>query len=292
MELTLGIDVGGTSIKAALVASDGTVRTTKRVLTPRLDPTGSQTISAIAGLVDDFQHRRDFLGVGIAVPGIVNESSGTVVSAVNLGWTGLPMKLLVEAALGRSIAFVQDVRAGAYAEAALGASARATTSMFIPIGTGISMATVIHGSILASEGWAGEIGQVRVDQTADRVGVTPLTLENVASAAALARRLGCADAVEVAARVRAGDPTAGLVWADAVDAIAKALAWATAVIGPDIVVLGGGLAQSGELLLTPLRAAFAAELGSLRHPQVVRARFGDRSATVGAALLAQQHAGA
>ena len=284
--LTLGIDVGGTSIKCSAIDPSGESRDVLRMPTPRGDIDGVRTASAVAGLIKRVSTEHRIAAVGVAVPGIVDEASGTVLSAVNLGWTQVGFRELVEGSTRIPVAFGQDVRTGALAEARLGAARGYPVSVFLPIGTGVSIATVIDGVPLASGGWAGELGQLPIGRPGE---VDRASIESLASAAAIAARTHSASALEAAERVRQGDPVAVRVWAEAIDALADALAWTVAVTGAGIVVVGGGLGSAGRLLLDPLDAGLAARLGSLRRPVVAGAAFAARSTLVGAGVLAPAH---
>lgn len=284
----LGIDVGGTSIKAAAIGADGEAWHERRVATPRGDSDGRRTIGLLSRLVAEFTHRLDLTAVGIAVPGIVDETRGVVISAVNLGWDHLPLRDLLAPALDLTLVFGQDVRTGAFAEATRGAAAaQPGVSVFVPIGTGIAAGIIVDGRPLTSGGWAGEIGQIDVAETVERVDLPNRTLEEVASASAIATRLGVVDAREAAALVRSGDSRATRIWMDAISAIAEALAWTTAVTGAETIVVGGGLAGAGSVLIDPLEVQLRARLGVLRMPRLVVAAFGDRAAMVGAGLMAR-----
>jgi len=87
--------------------------------------------------------------------------------------------------------------------------------------------------------------------------------------------------------VRGGDPAASAVWSDAVDVLADSLAWLAAVVAPTTIVVGGGLAEAGDLLFSPLALAVDSRLGIVRRPDLVRAVHGEAAATVGAVLLAR-----
>ncbi|MHA6695497.1 ROK family protein [Homoserinimonas sp. A520] len=286
--LSLGIDVGGTSIKAAAVDAEGRLHAEQRVQTPSGDSSGDKAAEIISGLIDQFCASHRVTSVGVAVPGIVNEESGVVVSAVNLGWEGLPLRQMITALTPLPLFFGQDVRAGAYAETALGAARdRNGVVAFVPIGTGIAAGIMVDGSPLTAGGWAGEIGQMAVAATAPRAG-TAQSLESVASASAIARRIGSADAKAAVELVSGGDASAILIWNDAVDALAESLAWMTAIVGAETIIIGGGLAESGSVLMDPLERALAVRLGALRRPALLTAAFGDQAAIVGAGLLAHR----
>lgn len=286
----LGVDVGGTGVKARLTDADGRVLDDHRVPTPRDDPDGTALAAAVADLAVRATEHGPLAAVGLVTPGVVDEPSGTVVLAVNLGWRDVPARERVRAALlARGIdvpvAFGQDVRAGALAEVAAGGPALATGSVsFVPVGTGLASTLVVDGAVVSGGGWAGEIGQVRIP-TGPHAG---LRVEEIASAGAVARRSGAPSAHAAMLRVRDGDPVATAVWHECVAVLADALAWTTAVAGCHTVVVGGGLAESGPLLLEPLRTALAERLVGVRVPAVVPARHGDAAGAIGAGLLARR----
>jgi glucokinase len=278
----LGIDVGGTSIKGLRLSSSGTAEAESRVATPSPDPTGERVVDAVAGLVAT-------LGgpgtgpVGLVVPGIVDEARGVAVWSANVGFRDAPLRDLASARLGVPVAFGQDVRAGALAEQRSGAARDAGTSVaFVPIGTGVAAAFIVDGHILVSGGWAGEIGQA-VLMSGIHAG---LRVEEVASASATARRAGEPDALAVARRVANGDPAAVAVWHETVSVLADALAGIVVTTAPTTIVVGGGLAHAGALLLDPLGVELSRRLGTLRPPALVAAQHGDLAAAIGAGHLA------
>lgn len=283
----LAIDVGGTSVKARWTDSAGTILAEARRPTPVNDPRGE----ALANLLAELATRQgpQLAAIGLVVPGIVDERAGMVREAVNLGWRSLPVAEIAKHHLHATgvnvpLAFGQDVRAGALAEARDGAAAGTCGPVaFVPIGTGVAAALVVDGEIAPLSPTAGEIGQLTIRGGA----FEGQRLEEVASAAAIARRTGVEHAREAAALVQAGDRHAAEVWADAIDALAEALAWTTVVTGCNSVVIGGGLAESGDLLLAPLREALRSRLSGLVPPSLVRARYGEAAGVVGAGILAR-----
>ncbi|MGK9147804.1 ROK family protein [Plantibacter flavus] len=281
----LGIDVGGTGIKAALTAVDGTVLASWREPTPIGDPSGERTRDVVVGLVTAAGAVSPPQAVGVVVPGVVDEDRGVCVHAVNLGWRDLAFPELLRPALDIPLAFGQDVRAGALAEAVSGAAAGMDgTIAFVPVGTGLASALVIDGVPFAGGGWAGEIGQ-RVLREGPYRG---LRVEQVASAGGIARLAGAADAKTVAAAALRGESEAVRIWEAAVDALAEALAGITVVAAPTAIVVGGGLALAGELLFGPLEQGLRERLEVVRVPRVLPALHGDEAATVGAGILARR----
>lgn len=290
----LGVDVGGTTIKARLFASDDRVAGEWRVDTPRDDASAVQTVAAIQGILAEAvavvgaHGRAEAVGaIGLVIPGVVDDVAGLSVASVNLGWHAVPVRDLVATATGLPVGFGQDVRAGALAESTTGAARAVRDMAFVPVGTGLASAFVSDGVPLVSGGWAGEIGQVVIQRGAASA-LRGLRVEEVASAGGVARRLGAGNAREVADRVRAHDPAAIAVWNDAVDILADTLSWIAAVAAPEMIVVGGGLAESGDLLFAPLRQALDERLAFSRRPALARALHGDAAAIVGAGLLARR----
>lgn len=283
----LGVDVGGTTVKARLVEAGpgGRALWERRVPTPRGDADGRRTVAAVVELVDAAREQGRLDAVGLVVPGIVDDEAGTSVASVNLGWRDVPLRAMLADASSLPVGFGQDVRAGALAEAATGAGAGSTGGLaFVPVGTGLASAFVQHGDALVSGGWAGEIGQVVLTSGP----LAGLRVEDVASAGGLARRLGAENALAVVERVRAGDPEAVAAWRDLVAVLADCLTWITAVAAPATLVVGGGLAGAGALLFDPLGLALDERLAHSHRPALVPAVHGDGAAMVGAALLAER----
>lgn len=292
----VAVDVGGTSIKAALVDRDLAAVRVLREPTRRVG--GAADVGQIADLVSRLAGDDQVAGVGVAVPGVVDDVTGVVRTAVNLGWRDLPLRDELAARTGLPLLVRHDVRTGALAEFTLGAAAGEADAVFLAIGTGIAAALQVDGHPLVAGGYAGEIGHLVVDP-----GGAPCPcgargcLETLAAAPAVARRYAersgrsVADAAEVAARLAQGDPDAAAVWRDAVAALATALLAAVTTLGSRVIVLGGGLAEAGEALVGPVREDLHARLTFQAPPRVVRAALGQDAGRAGAALLAWQAAG-
>jgi glucokinase len=278
----LGVDVGGTTIKAVRLSASGDVVAEHRLSTPGADGSGHRLVEAVDRAVRALGGS-DGRPVGVVIPGVIDEDRGVVVGAGNLGLRDAPVRARLQERLAAPVALGHDARAAATAEARSGA-ARAVegTVAFVAIGTGLGSAVLVDGRPLVSGGWAGEISQV-VLSSGPHAG---RRVEEVASATALATRAGAADAAEVARRVAQGDPAAAALWADTVAVLAEALAWLSAVVAPTAIVVGGGLSRSGSLLLDPLSGELGRRLGRLRVPSLLPAAHGDLAGALGAALMA------
>ncbi|MEH1165666.1 ROK family protein [Micromonospora sp. CPCC 205539] len=302
--VVVALDVGGTGMKCALVRPDGVaVRTERHPTNAARGPAAvvGTILDVAVGLAD--KARADGLtpiALGIAVPGVVDEARGVAVWSANVGFRDVPLRDLAAKRLGLPTALGHDVRVGGLAEARLGAGRGAGHVLFVAIGTGIAAAHVIDGTAaVGAHGAAGEIGHILVRPDGPRCGCgRPGCLETIASAAAIGRRYaelagaapdGTATAVtaaEVAERAAAGEPLAARVWQDAIEALADGLASGQALFDVSTIVLGGGLAQAGDRLLVPLRAAVHERMTFHREPRLVAAALGDEAGCLGAALLA------
>jgi glucokinase len=286
----LGVDVGGTSIKSLLVGPDG-FADERRAPTPGSDADGTATSAMVAAEAARAQAlcRRSgwtLVGVGVVVPGLVDEEAGMCLSAVNLGWEQLPVRellvrALVAAGIRTSVAFGQDVRAAALAESV--AQALPGTTVFVPLGTGVACATIADGRIALPGPAAGEIGQLVLTRTPHR----GLRVEDIASAGGLARRAGTATGRDAVDAARAGDPAAVAAWDDLVVVLADVLASVIATSAPRQLVLGGGLADAGSFLFRPLARALDARLPAALRIPLLPARLGDLAAAHGAVALAR-----
>lgn len=296
----IALDVGGTGMKAALVGADGTLLHEARRATGR-ERGAEAVVESILGFAADLRaYGEEHFGesavaAGVAVPGIVDAENGIAVYASNLGWRDVPMRhLLGERLGGVPVALGHDVRTGGLAEGRIGAGKGADRFLFVPLGTGIAGAIGIAGTIEAgSHGYAGEIGHIVVRPDGPDCGCGQRgCLETLASASAVSRAWAAAsgdpgaDAADCAKAVESGDPAAVEVWRNAVDALAAGLVTALTLLDPRTLIIGGGLAEAGETLFTPLRAAVEERVTFQKLPHIVPAALGDTAGCLGAGLLA------
>lgn len=287
-------------MKAALVGADGDLLHQARRATGR-ERGPEAVVETILGFAAELRaYGAEHLGgpavaAGVAVPGIVDAAHGIAVYAANLGWRDVPLRRLLGDRLGGvPVALGHDVRTGGLAEGRIGAGQGADRFLFVPLGTGIAGAIGIDGGVEeGAHGFAGEIGHIVV-----RPGGTPCPcgqhgcLERYASAAAVSQAWAEAsgdpeaDAADCAKAVDSGDPRAVRVWQEAVDALADGLVTALTLLDPRTLIIGGGLAEAGETLFTPLRAAVERRVTFQKLPAIVPAALGDTAGCLGAGLLA------
>lgn len=300
MRHVIALDVGGTGMKAALVGTDGALLYEARRATDR-ERGPDAIVETILGFAADLRaYGVEHLGesavaAGVAVPGILDAERGIALYAANLGWRDVPLRDLLAARLGGvPVALGHDVRTGGLAEGRIGAGKGSDRFFFVPLGTGIAGAIGIDGTIEAgAHGYAGEIGHVVVRPDGPVCGCGQSgCMETLASAAAVTRAWAAAsgdpeaDAADCAKAVASGDPRALAVWADAVDALAAGLVTALTLLDPRRLIIGGGLAEAGETLFTPLRAAVEERVTFQKLPEIVPAALGDTAGCLGAGLLA------
>ena len=286
-------------MNAALAGADGELLYQARRATGR-ERGPDAVVEDILGFAAELRaHGEERFGepaaaAGVAVPGIVDEQRGIAAYAANLGWRDVPLRDLLSQRLGIPVALGHDVRTGGLAEGRIGAGKGADRFLFVPLGTGIAGAIGIDGRVEAgAHGFAGEIGHIVV-----RPGGSPCPcgqrgcLERFASAAAVSQAWAeaCgdpdADAADCAKAVESGDPRAREVWQQAVDALADGLVTALTLLDPRTLIIGGGLAEAGETLFTPLRDAIRRRVTFQKPPTVVPAALGDTAGCLGAGLLA------
>ena len=291
-ELALAVDVGGTTIKGELVDRAGTVVASEQRATPH----GESAREAVAEVGHALLSQRPdapVVGAGVVVPGLVNREAGIATYSANIGWRDLELVRSLGAEWRLPVRIANDVASGGVAEHRLGAGRGTDDLAFVPIGTGIAASIVSGGHLVTGHrGETAEIGHVAVRPGIRCACGRDGCLEAVASASAIARRYSALSgdhvtgAEEVAARLST-DADARQVWQEAVEALADALGIVSLVVGPALVVIGGGLSRAGELLLDPLRVALRERVTIVHPADVTTSALGDRGGVIGAALLAR-----
>ncbi len=295
-DVVIAMDVGGTGMKCALVDREHAIVHAERHATgaDRGPEAVAQTILSVASDLAETARAAGLtpVAVGLAVPGVIDEANGVAVWSANVGFRGVPLRDLVTAHVRLPAALGHDVRAGGLAEARLGAGRDVRRAWFVAIGTGIAAAYVADGRVdPGAHGASGEIGHVVVRPDGPQCGCGARgCVEAVASASAVARRYFEASGTQATARevvefARDGDPIAVTVWAETIDALADGLRIGITLHDPDMIIIGGGLAEAGAELLEPLDAAVRGRLTFQTMPSVVRATLGDEAGCLGAALI-------
>ncbi|MGU7858399.1 ROK family glucokinase [Streptococcus suis] len=311
----IGIDLGGTSVKLAILTTEGEIQEKWSIKTNILDD-GSHIVPDI---IDSIKHRfethgltkDDFLGVGMGSPGVVDSEAGTVIGAYNLNWKTLQLvKEQFESALGLPFFIDNDANVAALGEQWVGAGNNNPNVVFMTLGTGVGGGVIVAGNLIRGvKGAGGELGHITVDFdkpfacTCGKKGC----LETVASATGivnLSRRYAdqyagdaklkqmIDDGQDVTAKdvfdlAKEGDDLALIVYRHFSEYLGVACANIAAVLNPAYIVLGGGVSAAGEFLLDGVRKVFAENsFPQIKEStQIVLATRGNDAGVLGAASL-------
>ncbi|MFR9729189.1 ROK family protein [Saccharopolyspora sp. MS10] len=309
--LTVGVDVGGTSLRASVVDPRGTVLETLRVPSAG---TGPELDSAIADAVRCLADRYPVAGVGLAVAGFVSEDRRVVRFAPHLPWRQAAVADDIASRVGLPVVLEHDANAAAIAEQRFGAAAGAKVAALVAIGTGIGGALVLDGAVYrGAHGIAPELGHLRLvpggracpcgkrgcwERYCSGTALAATALELFAAdgssplAAEAAKDPGEITGERVAQAAEGGDPVAARAVGELATWLGEGLALVADVYDPDVVVLAGGVSGSAHLFLPAARRRYAEAItGSGHRPlaQVRLARHGDEAGIVGAATLAREH---
>lgn len=309
----IGIDVGGTKTAAALVRRDGAVLARDVRPTPAEDQ--HATLETMVELARSVM-TEGVVGVGIAAAGMV-DLEGTMHYAPNLAWRDVPLAGFVSSALGLPAVADNDVNAAAWGEFRYGAGRGTRNMLMITVGTGIGGGIVADGSLYrGAHGFSAEVGHVVVEPGGPQCGCGNRGCwEQVASGTAITRA-GRAAAVRhphsalvamsggdpeavtgamVSNAARGGDTVCRGIFVEVGHALGVGIAGLVNVLDPELVVVGGGAAEAGDLLLAPARDAFHRSVEGVHHrPEVpiVVAGLGIDAGAIGAAALAFELGGA
>ncbi|GAA4872697.1 ROK family glucokinase [Serinicoccus chungangensis] len=320
--LAVGVDVGGTHVKAGLVDAQGRVTSEARRRTPVRTAAPATVEDLVVEVVQELLQQvpsdvRDLVPVGVGAAGFVDADRGRVVFAPHLSWRDEPLRDALTARLGRPVVLDNDAHAAAWAEHRFGAAQGESHLVVLTLGTGIGGAILTHGRLQRGRhGLAGEFGHQQVVPGGLRCECgNQGCWEQYASGRALARlarevlRVGGPPAAALRAAGPDGDVTGEHVWRAARDGdpssrrilaevgrwLGAGLAGVVGSLDPGTVVIGGGVSLAGDLLLDPARETLAGTLVGRGHrpvPPVLAARLGQRAGLVGAADLARHPDGA
>jgi glucokinase len=307
--LAIGIDIGGTKIAGALVDEDGQILAEKRVPSPASSSTLIE--DAVVAMVQELAAGHEVAGVGVAAAGFIDAAQSTVYYAPNLSWRNEPFEAKLTARLGLPVVIENDANAAGWAEFRFGAGRLVSDMVVLTIGTGVGGA-IVTGDALFRGGFGvgAEIGHMRVVPGGLPCGCGQRgCIEQYASGRALLRYANeLADAGGIGqtlAERRAMAPLDGAVLSELILAedggalaalrqlgrwIGQASASLGAILDPQIFVIGGGVAQSGDLLLEPIRQAYIEHIPARGYhpvPEFTIAELVNDAGVVGAADLAR-----
>ncbi|MFG3309698.1 ROK family protein [Streptomyces wuyuanensis] len=286
----VAVDLGGTTIKAARYGAHGIAEESLRIPTPTRkgpDTVVAAVVQAATALV-----RPDVRSVGLCAPGLIDTDAGIIRFAANLGLRDTPLAAAVADAVRLPVTLEHDVRAACLAERQLGLGADVNDLLVVVLGTGLAAGIVSGGRLIrGASGTAGEFGHIPVHANGELCACGQRgCAEAYAAASALVRRYrrtgSSADtAADITARLDT-DPDAARVWAEATDALGRALVTSTVLLDHQRIVLAGGMAAAGDLLTTPVRRSLQHGLAWRTAPAVEISPLGADAGLLGAALHA------
>lgn len=313
---TIGIDIGGTSVRAALVGPD------HRILAVRRAPTPSSvgaTEDLLARQIGELTEYGPVRAVGLAVAGFLDETRSRVRFAPHLAWRDDPVPERLTARLGIPVVMDHDVNCAALAEFRRGALAGSRVGLLVALGTGIGAGLMVNGVLYrGAHGIAPELGHLVVvpggrpcpcgkrgcwERYCSGTALVATARELLAGGGRSLLRAGTDGAgltgdgptgeeltgTDVARAAEAGDELARQVLNDLGRWLGTGLAMAADVLDPELIVIGGGVAAAAAMYLPVAVAAMADQLTGAGHRPVPRVRvaaFGPDAGIIGAALLA------
>jgi glucokinase len=310
--LTIGVDVGGTKVAAGLVDEQGMILRRTRRPTPSASPSDVEDV--IAACVDELCSGAEVEAVGIGAAGFITADRSRVLVAPNLTWRDEPLRDAVAERVRLPVVVENDANAAAWAEHRFGAGRGEPNLVLVTVGTGIGGGIVLDGALYRGRfGIGAEFGHMQVVPGGRRCGCgqrgcweqycSGRALLHAAREIADVRPVYAArllelgggqpegiEAIEVTQAAREDDAAALECFAEVGGWLGQGLADVAAALDPGLFLVGGGVADAGDLLLAPARATYSARLTGTQfrpHAQIRRAELGNDAGLVGAADLAR-----
>ena len=313
--IRIGMDIGGAGIQMGIVNEQGTILAKDGVVT-RTDIPFEEQISQMAACALNLMDKngytlQDLASVGAGVPGVADQRTGIIPKCVNLGWENVPFREEMSKHFGGRPVFIDnDATVAGLAESVAGVSAGTSSSVFITLGTGVGGGIILNGRVWnGAHGIGSEIGHMILELDGE-----PCTcgnkgcLERYCSATAIIRQarqllqfhpeslmmdmckgdLNAVDARLVFEAAKQQDPCAVKVFRRYVTCLAQAINTITAILDPEMIVLGGGVSKSGNFLLDAVREEvpkYALFKDAFPLPRIELARLGTDAGIIGAAML-------
>ena len=293
----LGLDLGGTNIKAAVLEIGDDADRPAVVWTGSEPTIAERGPDAVTTTMIELGKRAvaetgPIDGVGVGLPGLFDNETGEVIFLTNLpgAWEGHPLRTEIARGLGVSATLINDARAFTLAEGTVGAGRGSHTLVCMTLGTGVGGGIMIEGKLhFGAFGTAGEIGHMTVMPGGALCGCGNRgCLEAMTRAPAIADAAGKDSFEAVLEGLEAGDQRSIEALDTAIDHLAVGLAGLLTVIGPDRIVIGGGVAQAGDVLFDRIRGAVRAKVTLVPPDQIeiVPAELGPEAGAIGAAVAA------
>jgi len=313
MAYSIGVDVGGTKVLGGVVDSDGKVLAHARRDTPRQG--GDALNRAIADVALELMGDFEVETVGISAAGFVSSDRKTMLATPNIaGWNGVDLNKEISTLIGLPAIIENDANAAAWGEAKFGAGRNESHVILLTIGTGIGGGIVTNGQLhRGAYGIAAEFGHMRVvpeghlcgcgergcfEQYASGNALLRHAREAVSASPEIARNLlslgdgtiGAMTGKHITEAARSGDAVALAAFNTTAQWLGAGIASLSVLLDPACVIIGGGVIDAGDILLTPTREALERYLpfaGKHPSPRIVAAQLGNEAGLVGVADLAR-----
>jgi len=299
--LAVGVDLGGTNARAALVDASGRIQHQVKHKLPGREPVAVADI--LAGAILETQREHANLPVGVGVAGQILGQSGVVSFGPNLGWRDVPFSAMLEERIGRPVSLLNDLQAAAWGELGCGAAMGSKDAVLVFVGSGVGSAVIAGGRLYTGAmGVAGEIGHTRAVLNGRRCGCCELgcleayvggrnLIERVKEALAAGTRSRLtpgATATEIEREAQAGDALAQEMFEEVVRLLSVALGNVATTLNPALIVLGGGVFLNGPELRKRVSQGIYEQAArvSIVVLKITDAQLGDDAGVVGAALHA------
>ena len=311
----IGIDLGGTNLKSVLLDSNGCLLAEKECLTPKksseLIPAIIKLSSELCAGLEAVAYQKVALGIGI--PGIFDVSQGVVSQMVNLpGWEGVPLAQNLARELGLPVFIDNDVNVMAIGEQKFGSAQNVQDVLCITLGTGVGGAWILNGTIYRGVSYAaGEIGHMNLIQNGLQCGcgnfgcleaytgnkgfmtwleadLSQSPMNSILSQWVQQGKNLSPKLITEAAKMN--DSFALQTWKKYATYLGTILAGVVNLMNPELIVVGGGIAEAGKFLFDPLNQVIKARAmkNHGEHIQIVKAGLGNKAGKIGAAALAME----
>jgi glucokinase len=298
----IAVDLGGTNLKIALLDLKYKIRD-KGALSTRRFLKKENLISAIASSISRFiannkLKKGDILGIGLGLPGPIDAERGIVHFFPNIpGWREVHLKSILEKRLGLPVSLDNDAKLMSLAEHKLGAAKGYKNALCITLGTGVGGAIILGDSLYRGENnAAGEIGHLSINEKGPRCNCGGIAcLESyignnriMAEAHRLFKRYISLE--ELSSLARKNNKKAAGIWSNAGSRLGVALAAAVNLLNLDVIVIGGGVANAGEVLFKKVKETIRERAMSVqgRHVKISRAKLKEEAGLLGAAILVKE----
>ena len=308
----IGVDLGGTNLKTGLVNMDGNIL--KKVVTDTgggKDVVLEQIVNSIKNIISNSgKDKSEITGIGIGTPGLVDSEKGIIRGLTNIeGFENVHMKEYVESALNIPTFIDNDVNVMAYGELKCGAGKDAMNIVCLTLGTGVGGGIIIDGKIYRGSSLsAGEIGHIPVnvdgpkcicggrgclESYIGRDRIIKRTIEKLTQRKeSIIPKLAAGDLKKITPKIIyeaavAGDMLAIEIWRETAQYLATALAGIINVLNPELIVIGGGIANTGKYLFDPLRDMIKKRIFPFlaEKTRIVCAQLGEEAGMIGSAML-------